>query len=519
MQGNAVIETGGLSDSALYAQVMAGLRRSYNTYGKGNGNYPKVENILTDRVVNNVWTKNYLDAKVFIDGKGVTSVTAMDTRASGVRVPLMAPPPFTPRTIAMEPYIGVNNAGTPGNDGLENIMLPNTPQTDGVDIKFNQVYDRATNVFKISQNMLSMDILGKYNSMIPSAVANMTDSFIMATQLSAGLFRGYRTNNGNIVPVKLSTNEDGYLQGVMNGLISTMTNPKTAWSEGVVQYDLNGCVILMKQSFWDKIFTVKNGALVNGGNITTEILQGGAFTKDGQPLGNNIKGIYSGVYIKVVPDSYWAQAAAYMGLTPEQFAQYNKVQAYICSSEGTGFGRLDQSINPIPNPGNSIGTKVQTLFQWGAEVIRDSSIGMIVSTESDTPLQDFTNPVTKKINIVAPANFNKVIESYGTPFVDYGDEQYVGVIGGDKATTVTLTVNGTGSTPIKNASLEILDGEGQYKFYTNGADGTYTFVLDRGDTATVEVSATGYQNATVNITAENTETATYAVTQTLTAQA
>lgn len=511
MEGLSIVDTHGLSDSVVYSQVLSGIKGAYNKYGVGDGNYPNVKGILTDRILNNIWLKNNLDARIFIDGKGITSVISMDARASSVRVPLMAPPPFAPRTISVDQCGNNGITGTPGNDGLENNCLPNTVQTDGVDVVFNQVYDRATVVYKVSQNMLSMDLLGKYNSMLPEAAANMRDTTILAAHIGNGLHRGALKGNSNIVTVDMSkADQEGYLQEVMNGLISTMTNPATSWDEGVVQYDLDSCVIVMKQAFWNKLFRINNGVLVNGGNMTPEMLMGGAFTKTGEPLGKNVRGIYSGVQIKVVPDSYWFQAAAYMGLTPEQFAEFDKVQAYIASSDGTAVGQLDASVNPIPNPGNAIGTKIQTLWQWGVNVVRGSSIGVIVTS-------DFVNPINVKPNLVAPANFNEIIKTYGNIHVNYGDCRKLGFVGGDIATSVTLTITGASSEKITNAGLKIVDGDGQVKGYTNNGDGTYNFVLTRGGTATVEVVATGYNTETISITKENTATATYAVSQALTA--
>ena len=103
--------------------------------------------------------------------------------------------------------------------------------------------------------------------MIPNVVANMEDSTLLATQLIGGLARAAATENSNIVPVDLSKDESGYLQQVMNKLIGTMTNPQTAWSEGAVYYPLEECVIIMKQAFFDRLFSVKNGAILSAGDL------------------------------------------------------------------------------------------------------------------------------------------------------------------------------------------------------------------------------------------------------------
>ena len=97
----AVVETSGLSDRILYSQVMTNLGRAYEQYGVGDGNFPNVEDILTDRILYNVWMRNNLNARIFIDGMGITSRTAQDAKASSVRVPIMMPPRYKPRTITI----------------------------------------------------------------------------------------------------------------------------------------------------------------------------------------------------------------------------------------------------------------------------------------------------------------------------------------------------------------------------------------------------------------------------------
>lgn len=496
MPESGVIDTSGLGDQSVYMQVAANLQGAYNNYGVSPGNYPKVDTIMTNRILNDVWTRNYLDGRIFVDGIGVTSVTSMDMRASAVRVPIIAPPPYTPRTIAMQACSMENIPGTPGNDGVENVNLPNVPQTDGVEVTFNQVYDQATVIYKISQNMLTLDIVGGYNRQIPGAVANMTDSSTIAQQMNHGLYRASTTDNSNAVVVDLTNSSQGYLQGVMNEIIGLLTNPQTSWSEGVVQFPLDRAVILMRQKLWNRFFTVGNGAIINS-NIGQSMLVGGAFTTDGRPKGNNMRGEYSGVWIKVVPDSYFKNAARYLNLPINAF---DGVLGYICHSDGTAFGRLDTTINPIPNPGNGVGTKIQNSWQWGVNVIRDFSIGVVLE-------QGYTNPITSLFPLVAPANWSD----------PYGGVQRVQISNGSAQTAVTLTVTGTGSANITNANLAIVTAAGVPKGYSNNADGTYQFYVPRGEAATVNITAAGYQSATVNITAANTATGTYTVTQALSA--
>lgn len=512
----AVIETNGISDRILYTQVMAGIGAAYSDYGVGDGNYPNKNDFLTDRGLWNIWMRNNLNARIFVDGMGITSRTAQAQGVSSVRVPLMAPPPYTPRTISINPYPGVTRPGTPGNDGIENINLPNVPQSNGVDIYFDQLYDQPTVIYKLSQNMVSLPIAAQYTAQIPETVANMEDTTIMATQIRAGLLRASQTENSNVVAINTSNTTQGYLQQQMNALIGLMTNPQTSWSEGIVYYDLMKSVIVMKQSFFNQLFTVSNGVLVNGGNLSQEMLVKGAFTPDGTPKGNLIRGMYSSVYIKVVPDSYWRQAAAYIGITAEQYPQYDKVVAYIANSEGTGFGVADTTINPVPNAGSSVGTKIQNLWQWGCQVIRPSSVGLVITSSNGT-LSDFTNPISADGNIVAPQSFDSVISSYGTSSVDYGNNSNIGIYDDKTTTTVTLTLTTASSGNVSNAALKISASTGNSVGYTNNMDGTYTFVLPRNSSATVTTSAVGYDDDTISISTSNTASSTYATSKQLTA--
>lgn len=509
MAVTTVIDTSGLGDRAMYSQVMSNLRGAYEKYGPGEGGYPRADGMLTDRILNNVWAKNYLDSRLYVDGYGVTSVTTMDTRASSVRVPLMAPPSYNPRTVMLEQCAGTSIPGTPGNDGLENNNLPFVVQAMGIDVTFNQIYDQSFVVYKISENMVSLDILGKYNQDLPRAVANMTDSSIMAQQLNHACARASKTENANAVLVDLSSSATGYLQFKMNQIIGLMTNPQTDWSEGIVQYDLEGAIIFMRQKLWNQFFQVGNGGIINS-QLGQEMLVRGAFTEDGRAKGNNIRGEFSGVYIKVVPDSYFKNAAAYLNLTAEQFAQFDKILGFIAHSDGTGFGRLDTSINPIQNPGNAIGTKVQNLWQWGVNVIRDSSIGIIAE-------EGFTSPITDALPLVAPTSFKDALGGYQTVKNDYGTSQRIAVVPADITTNVTLTVQGTGSASINDATLNVRLADGQVKGYSNNADGTYSFYVDRNGSATVVVSASGYQDGMVTISKDSTTGNAYSATVQLTA--
>lgn len=84
-------------------------------------------------------------------------------------------------------------------------------------------------------------------------------------------------------------------------------------------------------------------------------------------------------------------------------------------------------------------------------------------------------------------------------------------------TEVTLTITGTDSAPVANATLVVKDEDGTPYSFGNNGDGTYQFTLPRGKTATVVTTAPGYNENTLDIMAADTALATKALTQALTA--
>ena len=96
--------------------------------------------------------------------------------------------------------------------------------------------------------------------------------------------------------------------------------------------------------------------------------------------------------------------------------------------------------------------------------------------------------------------------------------QRVGFTSSTLITDVTLTVTGTASAKISNATLSVVDEDGiSYSFGNNG-EGVYTFTLPRGVAASVTITAPGYQEATVSITSGQTNLSTLTLSQALTAE-
>ena len=95
--------------------------------------------------------------------------------------------------------------------------------------------------------------------------------------------------------------------------------------------------------------------------------------------------------------------------------------------------------------------------------------------------------------------------------------QRVGFTSSSLTTDVTLTITGTSSAKINNATLQVADEDGTTYSFGNDGDGVYTFTLPRGAAATVKITAPEYQPATVNITSSQTNLAALTLTQALTA--
>ena len=518
MAGEIVISTG-ISDSQLYMQAVANVAAPFKVDAH-SGNYPLVGNVLVNRRLANRWLATNLASRAFVDGLGVTSVGAEAENVGMIRFPLMYMPPRIKRTLGSKlcpSDDGMN--GTKGNNLPFNRNLPHGIQTDGYDLKFMQEYDEAAQVSRVNMRLIGsdLDLLGQYTSNIPKTVGFMQDADILATHVATALARASKTGNSNVIPYNPSTDTDGYLQSIMNSLATALSNVRGSYKEGIISYPREKSVFVLRWSVFNKLMTIRNGALVNS-DIAQRILLNGYLDESGQRLmGSYIYGQYMGIYIKVLPDEMFDTAAATLNLTAEQYAQWNKVVGYIANAEGTLFGMSANVTEVEKAPTTSIGYIIRNDWGWGIKAVRDSSIALLVSTAND--LSDFTNPITSFDDINSPADMESIIESYQNAESSEQTVQRVGVTAPSLVTEVTLTVNGTGSTPLSTADVVVRGEGGVYATVQNKENGTYTFMLPRASTATVAISADGYQAASLNITAANTATATYATTQALTAAA
>lgn len=516
MSANAVISNG-ISDSELYLQSAANVKAPFAIENR-SGQYPAVGNIAVNRKLASMWQGLFLDAKVFADGLGITSMNATEEGAVAIRIPILLPAPRNARTLTINLGSGRSLAGTPGNDGGFNNNMPHGMQTDAADVWFRQIYDEAAQISKSQMRMIGKDlnILGQYTANIPQVTALLTDADVMATQVGAALKYKKDTGASNVVFYNPATTTNGYLQSVMNALVAKMSNVVNGYKDGVISYPAEKSVIIMRYSLWTKLLTINNGALVNS-DIAQKILINGKFTEDGkQFLGGAIMGKYNGIYIKVVPDELWVMAAAYMGISKSNLQYLDKVSAYIANAAGTYFGRSAVETSVEPYPGTSIGFVVKNDWQWGTTVIRPTSIALLV--ESANNGVDFVNPITDTIfdvnnGTVAPRDLEMKIQEYNDEAIT-GSIQAIGV--SNLVTDCTLTLTDALSADIKNAVLTVISN-GAVVSYQNNGDSTYSFTLGRGDTAHVIIEADGYVTATLDVAATDTAEDTKSLSKTLTA--
>ena len=516
MAENMVISTG-LSDSELYLQSIANARAPFEVTPQ-SGNYPLVGNVLVNRRLSSQWMAISLFERAFVDGLGVTSAGAEGDNVGMLRVPLLYMPPRRKRTLGskMCPTDGSTN-GTPNNNEPFNKNLPYSLQTDAVDVKFLQVYDEAAQVAKTTMRLIgsSLDLLGKHTSYIPKTVGFLQDADIMATHLGAGLAHAYATGNSNIIAYKKSDTTKGALQKLLNNLVSKLSNVRGSYKEGIISYDKQSSVIVMRWTLWNALLTIDNGAIINS-DIGQKILITGKLNESGDKLlGSYIEGMYNGVYIKVLPDEMFDTAAATLNLTSAQYEQWNKVVAYIANAEGFVFGQSAANLEVDKAPTTSMGFIVRNDWGWGVKCTRPSAIGIVV--ESETDLADFTNPCSSFLDINSPNDLEAIIAAYQNGS-DVTGVQRIGVVSPALVTAVTLTLKSaaSGNAAITNAEVIVREEDGAYATVGNNGDGTYTFTLPRASTATVAMSADGFTAATFDITATDTATATKAISKQLT---
>lgn len=508
------IITTGLSDTQVFLQNAANLKAPF-VVDKTSGQFPALGNIAVYRRLASQWQLIHLDERIFVDGMGITSMNAESEDAAGVRIPMLIPSVRNMRTLAITPCGSGVGKGTPGNDQPFNRNLPHGMQTNAVDIWFNQLYDEAAQLSRDQAKMIgnNLDILGQFTGSIPQVTAMLMDAEIMATQIGSAL--SVLGNNG--LYYNPATETDGYMQSIMNSLGTAMSNVKNGYVEGITSYPVDKSVYVLRYRAFNKLMTIRNGAIVNS-DIGQKILLNGKFDDAGtRYLGGAIRGTYGGIVIKVVPDAYWDLAAALLNLTVEQKAQFDKIDGYIANGLGTYFGRSAVVTDVDKSPTTSLGYIVRNDWRWGTVVARRSSIQLLISSANGGT--DFTNPITKFEKVVAPSDVEAVLSSYAdSATVDNdGTNQRIGVGSSTLTTAVTLTVTGTSSAAVADATLVVTDEDGTRYSFGNNGDGTYNFTLPRGSAATVAITAPGYTAASVTIAATDTALATKALTKALTA--
>lgn len=188
MAGELVISTG-MPDTQMYLQAVANVDSPFTVEPK-SGNYPLVGNILVNRKLASRWIAVNLASRAFVDGLGVTSVSADSENVGFIRFPLLYLPPRLKRTLGTKlcPSDDGKN-GTPGNNEPFNKNLPHGLVTDGYDMKFMQEYDEAAQVSRVNMRLIgaSLDLLGQHTSYIPQTVGLLQDADVVATHIGAAL--------------------------------------------------------------------------------------------------------------------------------------------------------------------------------------------------------------------------------------------------------------------------------------------------------------------------------------------
>lgn len=512
-----MVISSGIGDTALYLQAAANVAAPFNG-GNNSGNYPLVGDMLVNRKLASRWLMMNLASRAFVDGMGVTSVGAESENTAMIRFPLMYMPPRIKRTLGLTSAPGGTPGGTPGNNLPFNRNLPHGMQTDGYDMKFDQEYDEAAQISKVNMRLIGndLDALGRYTENIPTTVGMLQDADILATHVGAGLAYAYSHANTNLINYDSSVTTDGYLQELMNSLTSKLSNVKGMYKEGVISYPKEKSVIVMRWGFFNKLKTIKNGALVNSDEAQKIILNGYLNESGTRLMGNYIEGKYNGIYIKVLSDELFDMAAGELNLTASQYAEFNKIQAYIANAEGFMHG-MSATVTEIEKaPTTSIGFIIRNDWGWGVKAVRPSAAAFIVSG-----ISGFTNPVTTFDGITSPGNLEDVISGYQSGIELEKSVQRIGVANGNYICTVSLTVTDSESTPgaITAADVVVRKADGTYITATNAGSGVYKFDIERGTAATALISATGYVSASQEITAANSAGLTYSATKALVAEA
>lgn len=503
-----------------YSQIARDVLMSGNPITRRDGRLFLDGTMLQSTISNAIAEAIYV-GEIFRNGLNVTAKYAVNAKPlDSVRVPLETPFPSSSRTAR----VGVRE-GTPGNDGIINRNPAMLPSDDEFLIVLNQVNDQQILFPELAQKATYIPLrdAAKRIASYGRSVVEDRSASTLAEILSYNIYRSL--NEGNNINNIDITAENAYstLLGQLNTKLSNGDIVTGAHTFGTV-----GRCIVGRPQLINSAFSRTSGIILNGSDMAQNMLRKYSFddsVSERDFYGNAYRGSAMQFTFVEAADYVWTLAEKYLGLQP---GALDNVLGIAMSYESTAVSEnIDYGVK-IVDATETRGMKAQPLNCWGHEAFRKSQlIGTPALSNTTFTTAGFTAnvrkyPVAPK-EVFTAENSNKItVPIFGLDGSIVGYQTVAnlpkpngGVVTGGAA-NVTLTVSGTDGAVVNNATVTVTSGT-LTPTVTNNNDGTYSFILAQGAAATITIAATGYTTATLNVSEQESNNQTVALTQALTA--
>lgn len=446
-----------------------------------------------------------------IDPKKIQSVTVQLQTNVGVRV----------RTVKD----GID-AGTEGNDGLINLNPKIIPSTTPFEIPLRQLEDQGFFFPQMQLQTMLFDEVVETVSNYMDNVTNGIDSYHMAKALSYSMHRGARKlassatktdpsqYNNVIVVNKNNVYDDVYMIKKINELNAKLANG----DEELQLMSFSGPrEIAARPELIGYLKSPKTGYVINS-DIATKLLYEPNFDMtEALRVGSQSRGEVQGYQLQEAPQGIFSLVEKWLNLpagsldgvlgivfTPQAYAAGGVGKKEISMLQGTQYDGV-VAFPFIKYGGASY--RIQYIIAYDDWSVPAALQNADNATPVKAPKEWYANGLEPIEKVIYDANGNPV-----------GVDVVANVLkpNGGTNCAVTLTVTGTGSAAVSDA-LVAATANSKALPVLNNADGTYVVSVPKSTAATITITATGYNAATVNLTAKQTAGDTFAKTQSLTA--
>lgn len=480
------------------------------------GGYTYINGSLMPKALSRILARSIRAGRIVRPGVGMTEefIGALD------------PASIMSVTVQLQKNIGIHTrtlrdggkAGTPYNDGLINTNRKIIPATTSLEIPVRQLDDQPLFFPRLMLETMLFDEVAETMGNFFDNEINSIDSYHLAKMVAYAVYRNNTDQNANnfvevdrdnayndLEMIKMinklnaiMSNGDqktglGTFKGrrqltAVNELIGYLRSPKTGYVTNTEQ----GANVFYKPNF-DLDETMRMGEQYRGSinGYDMEEMNGETLNNMCRWLGLEPGSLDGILGIVSTPLSYASGGVSKKAMYLLQSSEYDGVVGFPFTKFG---GSAYRQIFLIVDKNWTVPDKLKTTL---------APAPVIAPKDWDTEFE----PI-ERMNYDAdgnPTGTTEVIANVLAP-------------NGDTTCAVTIRVTGTDGVAINNATIAPTVNGSAVPF-TNNLDGTYQVIVPKGSVVAGTISATGYSDGTISVTANQTKGWTYTLNVSLTATA